>query len=258
VAERKRKLLSSQSPRSTDDDNSRRGTWVAAEWMFWRDALVHVANISRSPRLCHAELKTRIDAGDVGAVDRYVAAGADQQAQTIRLDLEFLRRATKHWAAAWQASDIIAAGRRRRNEPNPPDYGSDPWFNGFDPAVFTEPGRHHVFLARDDVLKLWPNEPAPAGALNVSDVSLPTPSRRGPKGYDWVWEVLQAKFYLFLDFNDETAYANIDASDYAKELTTWAQNHPSIGEKNTPDEGTIRKKIGQWMRLWPLLKASNK
>jgi hypothetical protein len=232
-------------------------TWVASEWTSWPDALVHIGNISRSPRLCHAELKSRIDAGDISAVDRFVGVGTDQQIQTILLDLDFLRRATKHWAAAWLAGDILAAGRQRRNEPHPPDYGLDPWINGFDPTVFQESGQHHVFVARGDILKWWPNEPALAtGALSTSDTSLPG-TKRGPK-VEYNWDVFKARFWLFLYHDDEPAYADINVHKRAAQLMEWGQNHPEIGGEKTPGDTAMREKVREWKPLWRLLGDRNK
>jgi hypothetical protein len=218
---------------------------------------VHIGNISRSPRLCHAELKSRIDAGDISAVDRFVGVGTDQQIQTILLDLDFLRRATKHWAAAWLAGDILAAGRQRRNEPHPPDYGLDPWINGFDPTVFQESGQHHVFVARGDILKWWPNEPAlAAGALSTSDTSLPG-TKRGPK-VEYNWDVFKARFWLFLYHDDEPAYADINVHKRAAQLMEWGQNHPEIGGEKTPGDTAMREKVREWKPLWRLLGDRNK
>jgi hypothetical protein len=87
------------------------------------------------------------------------------------------------------------------------------------------------------------------------DESLPG-AKRGPKRkYDW--ELFEARFYLILHDDKLPADANINQESYADELIVWGQNHPMIGEKNTPAMSSMRERVAEWARLWPRLRAYN-
>lgn len=82
-------------------------------------------------------------------------------------------------------------------------------------------------------------------------------TKRGAKGFDeLIRELLKTQFYLDLYDDDVKAHQDISASRYAAKLTIWAQKHPHIGEKCTPVEDTIRKKIPEWQNFWNTLKAT--
>jgi hypothetical protein len=114
-----------------------------------------------------------------------------------------------------------------------------------------------LFASRTDAARFWPSPDdkmsvfASADPANVTDTSL-SRTKRGPNGY-YNWELFQARFYLNLYDDDVPANANINIE---QNLMLWGQNHPDIGEENTPKSTAMRKKIAQWGQLWPLLKAS--
>ena len=117
-----------------------------------------------------------------------------------------------------------------------------------------------LFASRTDAAGFWPwlddkmSVFASADPANVTDTSL-SRTKRGPNGY-YNWELFQARFYLNLYDDDVPANANINIEQQATNLMLWGQNHPDIGEENTPKSTAMRKKIAQWGQLWPLLKAS--
>ncbi len=88
------------------------------------------------------------------------------------------------------------------------------------------------------------------------DETLPR-TKRGAKGYgEETWKLLEVHFYLLLDNDAKSAYADIDATDYANKLATWGHQHTYIGETMTPEAETIRRKIPEWVKFWRMLQAS--
>jgi hypothetical protein len=85
----------------------------------------------------------------------------------------------------------------------------------------------------------------------------PAGAKRGPKEkYDW--ELFKARFYLNLDDDDVPAHGNINFEQRAKDLREWGNEHPEIGEENTPSQSAMRAKVTEWAPLWPRLRAGHK
>ena|GEM_PF-4126163 len=84
---------------------------------------------------------------------------------------------------------------------------------------------------------------------NAPDVSngLIEPSKRGTKA-KFDWEVLQAKFYRMADDDALSYSSDPNYSDYARRIAEWSAEQ--FGEKNTPDEETIRPKVKPWFEIY--------
>jgi hypothetical protein len=92
-----------------------------------------------------------------------------------------------------------------------------------------------------------------AGRVEEQDESSINTSKRGRKQYD-TWAVFQGRFYLNLWNDDVPAHSRINLHAQAEKLKLWGQNHPEIGEKNTPGDTQMKAKIKEWLLLWPLIR----
>ncbi len=105
-----------------------------------------------------------------------------------------------------------------------------------------------IVVHRDDALALWP---ASAAVLAIIAMQEGAPeelaSKRGTKAkYDW--EAFRAKFYLMADDDALSPSSNPNYSAYTRRIVEWAAEQ--FGEKNTPDEETIRPKVKSWFEIY--------
>jgi hypothetical protein len=175
--------------------------WVPAEWLPWPEALAHITESVGAPKLAHHELKARLCAKEIKAIDRCI--GMDGQLTCTELEVDFLQKAAGAWSSAWKAREILAAGRKRRAEPEPVDGDADPWVNGFGAAVFERPGDHYIYLRRADVLKYWPDA---SQLVNPPRETAPRKTARGAKPeYDWEKIIIRGACILLCEGIPESA-----------------------------------------------------
>jgi len=111
-----------------------------------------------------------------------------------------------------------------------------------------------IVVHRDDALALWPASAAVPAIIAMAPAQAmedgapeELASKRGTKAkYDW--EALQAKFYLMADDDALSPSSNPNYSAYTKRIVEWAAEQ--FGEKNTPDEETIRPKVKSWFEIY--------